>query len=316
MDVLSDLVDFLRLRGHLYGHLALSAPFALSFPSDVGHFFVLTDGQCWLKVGEDAPQLLCAGDFVFLPSQDPFCLLSADGSTAPAPRPFTDDEGRSYLETGRIDLPGDLESGVRLVSGCFRFGAHETGLLTEHLDGPLRFRTTGRAVSPRMTTIFQMIAEEAQPGRIGAFTIIDRLAEVLLIHALRARLEGNGQAAPGWLAALRDPRIGPTLHDMHFAPQKDWSVEALARSVGMSRSAFAARFRTLVGRTPMDHLTRWRMHKAAHLLTHHEPKPIPEVVAAVGYQSEAAFRRKFTETIGMAPAKYRATRIGAALDHG
>jgi AraC-like DNA-binding protein len=303
MDVLSSIAELLRLRGHSYGHITLGAPFAFSFPIEVGHFLIVTEGRCRLKHGAGQQLTLSTGDFVFLPSQDSFSLLSDDAEADLSPRPFSESEMEKYAQDGRLVIHGDADRGAEIVTGCFRFGPHEHSLLTEHLEGPLTFQMIGSTTRPWMTSIFQMIVEEAQPGRIGSFTIMDRLVEVLLIQALRAGMEGN-HGAPSWLAALRDPLIGKSIRTMHFDIQQNWSVESLALSVGMSRSGFAARFKELVGRTPMEHLTRWRMLKAARMLTD-DADSIAKIITAVGYTSESAFRRQFVEVLGVSPARYR-----------
>lgn len=308
LDVLSNLVSMLRLRGDFYGRLVLGSPFALNFPSDVGHFFIVLSGQCRLRLGAAQPSRLSTGDFVFLPSREPFSLLSIDPDLTPVERSFSEEEGRSYSQDGLIDIAGDLSSGAELISGCFHFAAHEEQLLFEHMDGVLIFRATGRTASPWLHSIFGVIAEEAQPGRLGAYTIIDRLAEVLLVHALRSALANSNTEIPNWLNALNDPQLGKAIREMHFAPDRDWSLAALASVAGMSRSGFAARFRERTGRTPMEHLIRWRMHKSASLLTDGTNRQISEIVSLAGYTSEAAFRRKFTETFGLSPRRYRTQR--------
>ena len=121
-----------------------------------------------------------------------------------------------------------------------------------------------------------------------------------------------GQA--GWLGALREPRIGGALERIHEAPEKAWSIDELARGVGMSRSAFASRFKALVGETPMQYLARWRMHRAAYYLRT-EGLPLPQVAGRVGYESTATFSKAFKRYIGSAPATYRRSGNGSSPIH-
>lgn len=306
MDMLSDLVRLLRLRSHSYGQLTLGSPFALTLPPEVGHFFIVLDGQCHLQIAARPPALLATGDFAFLPSRESFSLSSLkDGGP---PRCFSKEEGESYVRKGQITVEGDFAAGVRLVSGCFEFLPQESQLLRLLFDGPLIARTTGGLGTPAMASIFQMIAEEAREMRAGSFNVMDRLSEVLLIQALRRRLEDPGKESQTWFGALRDPRIGKVLSAMHFEPGRAWSVATLASLCGMSRSTFADHFRNLVGMSPMEHLAWWRMQKAGIMLSDNPPAALSQIVPALGYRSEAAFRRKFVEMMGATPANYRRSR--------
>jgi transcriptional regulator GlxA family with amidase domain len=103
-------------------------------------------------------------------------------------------------------------------------------------------------------------------GEPGFETIVSRLADILVVQAVRAHLAQSGGGCKGWLRALIDPQIGRALSVIHEKPEDDWTVESLAPKVGMSRSAFAARFAQLVEEQPPTYLTRWRMQKASRLL--------------------------------------------------
>ena len=133
---------------------------------------------------------------------------------------------------------------------------------------------------------------------------MDRLGGVLFIQVIRSYVESLASNQAGWLGALRDPRIGGALELIHEKPEKAWSVSKLANGVGMSRSAFSERFKTFVGETPMQYLTRWRMHRAAYYLRN-EGLNIPEVANRVGYESDATFAKAFKRYVGTAPAAYR-----------
>src|SRR5439155_5527801 len=129
----------------------------------------------------------------------------------------------------------------------------------------------------------QLLAFEAHHARPGVQTMISRLTEIIFVQAMRLWMASQPAGQGGWLGALRDPQIGAALGLMHRAPERDWSVAALAREVAMSRSPFAARFTALVGEPPLAYLTRWRMHRAARLL-HGDHLPVGEVARRVGYE--------------------------------
>ncbi|MDP9179956.1 MAG: helix-turn-helix transcriptional regulator [Gemmatimonadota bacterium] len=133
---------------------------------------------------------------------------------------------------------------------------------------------------------------------------MSRLADILVVQAVRAHLAQNGGGCKGWLRALVDPQIGQALSLIHQKPEADWTVESLASKVGMSRSAFAARFAQQVEEPPLTYLTRWRMQKASRLLET-TPAGVAEIAKRVGYDAEAAFSKAFKRWIGVAPGAYR-----------
>jgi len=130
------------------------------------------------------------------------------------------------------------------------------------------------------------------------------LSELLFVEAVSHYIAELPEDRKGWLAGLRDPQIGQALALMHATPAKDWSAEALASEVGMSRSGFAERFTSLVGQPPMQYLTYWRMQLAAQKLRESKDA-VAQVGYAVGYESEAAFSRAFKREFGAAPASWR-----------
>lgn len=307
MDVLSSLVGYLSLRGGVYGRLALGAPFGLRFPSDVGHYFLVLSGRARL-VMSGRSETLESGDFVFIPGPDRFSLVS-DTPDMPPLRDFSEDEGRSYQADGLIQTEGDAETGCELLSGCFHFAPHEIDILMDQAAGPVIYSTTAEGAAPWLRSMFSGVASELADRRQGAFSIIDRMLETMLIEALRDGMTTSAERPSSWLSALQDQRIGRALHEIHFAPQENWTVASLAETAGMSRSSFAARFRALTGRTPMEHLARWRMQRAANLLTDGQHRSVSEVIGRVGYVSEAAFRRQFTEVFGHSPKAYRSATM-------
>jgi AraC-like DNA-binding protein len=152
----------------------------------------------------------------------------------------------------------------------------------------------------------QFVASEIASGEPGFETIVSRLADILVVQAVRAHLARDSAGCKGWLRALIDPQIDRALSLIHEKPEDDWTVESLASKVGMSRSAFAARFAQLVEEPPLTYLTRWRMQKASRLLeTSHAG--VAEVAKRVGYDAEAAFSKAFKRWIGVAPGAYRRT---------
>jgi AraC-like DNA-binding protein len=148
-----------------------------------------------------------------------------------------------------------------------------------------------------------LAAEFADPSP-GSRVMVSRLLELLFILALRAWSVVDTAPQPGWLPATLDRVLGPALTAIHRHPEQDWSIEALAGLVSLSRAAFAARFARLVGETPGRYLARLRLARAAELLSS-SSEAVGSIGKAVGYSSEAAFSRAFAREYGAAPRAWR-----------
>jgi AraC-like DNA-binding protein len=140
--------------------------------------------------------------------------------------------------------------------------------------------------------------------------VLAKLAELLFVQVIRQYVDELPADSRGWLSGLRDPQTGHALQLIHGQPAADWTIETLARAVGMSRSAFAARFAHYVCDSPMQYLTRWRMQLAARKLEN-PLVSISQAAAEVGYESEAAFNRAFKKVVGVPPGTWRRGRAGA-----
>jgi AraC-like DNA-binding protein len=160
------------------------------------------------------------------------------------------------------------------------------------------------AGTERLQTTLTVLATEAREPRIGGEAVLTRLADIIVIQAIRAWIEGDPAAEVGWFGALRDPQIGRAITLIHRNPGRDWTVASLARELNMSRSSFAARFTALVGEPAMAYLTRWRMQIAMAALRD-EPTTVAQLADRLGYHSEAAFARMFKRHTGMPPGSVR-----------
>jgi AraC-like DNA-binding protein len=129
----------------------------------------------------------------------------------------------------------------------------------------------------------------------------------LFVEAVRCYLNAMPENEKGWLAALRDRYVGPALSQLHARPAYPWTVEELARNVGLSRSALSQRFSELLGQPPMKYLARWRLRMAARELRSGS-KSLGEVAGEAGYDSEAAFSRAFKRAFALPPASWRTSQ--------
>jgi AraC-like DNA-binding protein len=150
----------------------------------------------------------------------------------------------------------------------------------------------------------RLMAAEAKVMRPGGETIITRLADILVIQAIRSWMAMDPLAKAGWLGALQDKQVGYAILLIQRNPEQRWTVASLANEVAMSRSAFAARFKELVGEPPMQYITRWRMNLALTWLQNEEAS-LAELSHRLGYQSVAAFSRTFKRVIGSSPGAAR-----------
>jgi transcriptional regulator GlxA family with amidase domain len=161
-----------------------------------------------------------------------------------------------------------------------------------------------QAQSLALHTTLNMLASEMAEPAPGSDLVVNRLADVLFIQCIRAHFGLRSEACKrGVLHAVFDPQIGVAMKSMHEDVEKPWTVESLAAACGMSRSAFAAKFKELVGETPLEYLTNWRMHKATALLRKGDKK-LFDVAKAVGYDSDATFSKAFKRVFGIAPREY------------
>jgi len=194
----------------------------------------------------------------------------------------------------------------------------ESKLLIKHLAPVISLRASDQSASPWFQSTLHFIAAETSADLPGAPAIVDRLAEVLFIQAMRACIQATYPPGnPNWLRALSDKQIGEALRLMHAEPSRTWTVVELARSVAMSRSAFAERFKELVGETPLDHLTQWRMVRAAGIMLSAKTKRFAEIASTVGYDSESSFGKAFRRVMGVSPGHYRREkRLPIVVSHG
>jgi AraC-like DNA-binding protein len=302
-DPLGEALHFLRMSGTFYCRSELTAPWCLVLPPRAGclSFHVVTAGRCWVEVEGTDPTVLGPGDLALVPHGAGHRLSS--GPDAP-PRELDDLACEHVSDRYAILRHGGDGAASTLVCGAVRFdhpaAHHLVGLLPRliHVDG------ASSLDMDRIRITLQLMAAEARELRPGGETVITRLADILVIQAIRSWIERDPAAQTGWLGALQDRQVGRAIALIHRDPSRPWSLAALASEVGMSRSAFAARFTELVGEPAMRYVARWRMHVALTALREGDAG-LAELAGRMGYQSEAAFSRAFKRFMGVAPGAAR-----------
>ena len=305
MDALTPFLDILRLRSQLFGRLEFSAPWGFTFPGDKGILIVVNSGACFLSVDEDrlSPVPLVEGDFVFLPAPHTYTLQSS--METPLRSVLEISLPESFWQSKLIHYDGGGQRTV-LIAGCFNFATPAGDWLSNDLPPIIHVRAADLDATPNFQSVLRLIISETIHDAPGSTVIIDRLSEVLFIHAIRQRINATANDGKhGWISALNDFRLGEALKLMHSEPSRQWTVPDLANSISMSRSAFATQFRKQVGVTPLKHLTRWRMVYAAGLIEDQPLLKIASIASMVGYESESAFGKKFRQIIGLSPGAYR-----------
>jgi AraC-like DNA-binding protein len=323
-DVLSDVLRAVRLTGAVYFDFELSSPWVAEAPASrdiaamvmpgaqrVIEYHLIARGAGWVQVIGGEPIRLNEGDLILFPQGHAHVL-----SSAPAMRAHTD-MSMFARPTSALPLVYELGGGgpdrARIV--CCFLGVDErpfNPLLTAlppviHLSSASHEGTTGW-----LATLLNIAVRESGSARAGSENVLSRLSELMFVEALRRYIEMLPAAQTGWLAGVRDPVIGQALAAIHGDAAASWTVERLARLVGVSRSVFAERFVEMVGEPPMQYVALWRMQLASRLLV--EGGQVAAVAAAVGYESEAAFSRAFKKLVGQAPATWRRSCVAGTRE--
>ena len=267
-------------------------------PTDLAHFAMLSRGNCWLSVdGIAEPIPLTGGD----------CFLLARGTSivlrdSPRTRPRLSFREVGAQANNHVAHCGGGGAPTTIVCGSMSFDRASLRPITQLLPSFILIKAEqARALALHDT--LRALASEMAEQVPGSEIVATRLAEVLFIQILRAHIASGPERNKGWLRAIFDPQIGTTLSAIHDSVNTPWTVESLAEAAGMSRSAFAARFKELLGQTPLEYVTEWRMQKAMQLLQQRDKKLI-EVARLVGYESDAAFSKAFKRVVGANPGEY------------
>jgi AraC-like DNA-binding protein len=319
MDALSDVLKSVRLEGAVYLNAEFTAPWCvrarfglasirarLAGAEHIVYFHFLVDGGCKVRLADGEVLEALAGDVIVFPQQEDHAVGS-DLQLAPVDAARLIDP----KESSSADLlqlrHGGGGAATRMVCGYLACSRSMCRLLFDTLPRVLRIPMGDGPAAKMLRDLMHVGVQETFASRPGAESMLAKLSELMFVEAMRTYVTALPPGGTGWLAGVRDAQIGRALALLHREPGKAWTVDQLARAVALSRSTLAERFAALVGESPMQYLTRWRLALAAQALRS-GADAVARVAERSGYESEAAFNRAFKREFGVPPAAWRRQR--------
>ena len=311
LDLLSDILTRLSLRGTLYFRTSFTEPWGVRVPAfrDVARFHFAHRGEALVRIeGVQVPVHLAQGDLIVIPHGAAH-VLSCRHSGPDDTLPLDDILSRSgFPGHGTLVWGGDESSqDTQLICGHFALNEGSRHLLFERLPPFIHLRGYGEGTGTWLEATLKVIGAEAGGARLGGDLIALKMSEAIFAQAIRAHIEQAGEM-DGGVGAFADPHLARALAAFHRAPAGDWTVARLAREAGLSRTGFAERFSARLGVTPMGYVTSWRMQIAREALST-RGLSVAEAAEVSGYASESAFSRVFRKEIGLPPAAFRQSRM-------
>lgn len=325
-DLLAEVLDSVRLTAALFFAVEASSPWCVDVPDSgayarlilprdqhVVSYHIAVSGEGRASVPGVAPRRFGAGDILLFPHGDAYVMEGGSGTPDRMTRAQSQDFFRT-LAAGdlpfMIPLGGGEAPRAEFICGYLGMAARPFNPILSGLPRMLHLRRGGGGGGDDMLDrLIDITIAEARQRRAGGRSVSVRLSEVLFIEVLRRYAETPGPKPPGWLTGARDPYLARALAALHADPARAWTVEALARTAGLSRSALASRFSELIGHPPAEYLRLWRLQLAATLLRETDLQ-VAEIGRRVGYAAEAAFSRSFKRQLGVSPEVWRRDPTG------
>ncbi|HTN49245.1 MAG TPA: AraC family transcriptional regulator [Burkholderiaceae bacterium] len=317
MDALSEILSGIRLSGTAFIDAELSAPWSVQTPSAAAiarrlapraariipyHF--IAEGTCSVRV-LDRTLGVAAQEVICFPHGDVHQIAS---SADVRPEPVT---AEALIGLTRAEEVSRVQYGgggitTRIVCGFFAFESELSDRIVAPLPSVLKFRVGADSAALLLPgAVRESRLRAAHDAKPGTHAVLCKLSELLFVEAVRSYVETLEDPAAGWFAALKDRHVSAALALMHGRPERPWTLERLAASIGASRSTLADRFVRILGQAPMQYLSQWRLQLAADALafSHRATKSI---ASDAGFGSPAAFSRAFKREFGASPARWRA----------
>ena len=318
-DVLSDVLRTVRLTGAMLFLVDATTPWRSQAPparafahhvmphaQHLVSFHIVVRGHCWGGLSDEPLQPLAEGDALVVPHGDAYVLTSQPDAAAS----YGDDDAVAFFRRMAAgELPAVVTEGggepqvTSFICGFLGCDARPFNPILWSLPRAIHLPRVTRP-GDRLSHLLDYAMAELRDRGAGQRDVLLRLSELMFVEVVRRHLAQSGAEATGWLAALRDPLIGRVLSRLHAKPDHPWTLDALSKDVGASRSTLAGHFAQLVGQSPMHYLAGWRMQLATRLLAEHSMK-VRAIADQVGYASESAFSRAFKKHTGSTPQAWR-----------
>lgn len=297
MDVLTDILASAGLRKSLLVRHAFYGPWGMRMPchKSMGFHFI-THGEAWVRAPRfKSPVRLERGDII---------LINRGFDHEVATDPVTP----ALPQTGPMPSAGPAVPGREplaiVVCGAYQFRTEPIHPLFAELPDTIVLRGKNIASHSPLYAAQQLLAAEVAQTGHGVESVIKALVDVMFHFILRDWLNGEGRDRGSWTSVLRDPHLHRAIQAMHANLDSDWSLEALAETAGLSRAAFAQRFKRLAGDTPAHYLARIRIQRAMDMLRSTEEN-LESIAERVGYRDPFVFSKAFKRLQGASPRDYR-----------
>lgn len=306
-DPLADALGSLRMDGMFYCPSELTGPWGVDLPHMPGclWFHVVTKGSCIIRDSTGSEHAVRRGDVLVFPHGSGHTAYDQPHVATPVVFDLPHEYMSEQYAIMRHGGGGELTT---LTCGVVRFDHPASRNLLEMLPEMIHVRT---ADDPEhwqwFPGLLALMGAETRSPKAGGEAVVTRLCDILVIQAIRSWIDTADDAQRGWIGALHDPVIGRAIALIHKDPAHPWTVDVLSNEVGMSRSGFSSRFTDLVGESPKQYVTRWRMQVAEDQLRTTDSS-IFEIAHSLGYSSEAAFSRAFKRVVGAPPSYVRSNR--------
>ena len=306
MDLLSEILLSLSLEQVNLAEFRLSAPWGIHTRGFApGFSLVVQDGACWIRTSDGVGRYLTRGQSVTLPAGGVLEYASGpDARLQPLTHVWEEDQFHELSDTPAAFHQKDFGGGgasCRLLGMAFELSQTAEEQILDSL--PEAIVLTGESAIYRLATVFSdhlLRSPEPGPGEMAQRT---RLVESMVISALRQHIE-EANYQTGWMAALKHPKLRRALRAIHKQYDEQWTVQTLAQTCGMSRSAFAREFQRTIGRTPVNYLNDWRVRQALKRLRT-RGDALAATAFAVGFSSEQSLRRHVKRALGKTPSSVR-----------
>lgn len=290
MDALDQLLATFKVQANIFHNGQYCGSWAVDTSgSKKISFHVITHGHCYFSLSQDGAhaEYLEEGDIVLFPHDDSHCITSDVSFTVP-----------TNLSRSKGFEEGVENQGTGLVCGYFDHEHPMIEHIIKHLPPVMLIRKKDN--NPSFSLLMQVLVSESKSSVTGAEFILNRIAEALLAMVFRYHLPEE----QGVLAAAIHPKLSKVLQAIHASPDTKWTVDEMASLCHISRAGFAELFKSIVGQTPMEYVTQWRLSIAYRMLADQSVTTL-EAALAAGYDNESSFSKAFKRVLGVTPGAVR-----------